>query len=240
VAFSPDGSLLAVGTSPVVVLDAESFDVAATLDGTGGAVAFASDGATLAADAGGTVRLYATTTWSVVGSVEHTVPGPRDRVWQISFSAMDATLVTASGQVGFGSPHGDIKVWSVPDRALARTLDCTALSVTVSAEYVIGACWNTVEAWAANDLSPITTLETEADAIGMGVALSPDGATLAVGEFMRGVRLFRTADWTEVGVLTAPDGGPTAKAVAWSPDGARLVAVGWDDPAVFVWNTEAF
>ncbi|MQY03692.1 WD40 repeat domain-containing serine/threonine protein kinase [Actinomadura macrotermitis] len=69
------------------------------------------------------------------------------------------------------------------------------------------------------------------------VAFSPDGRTLAVGEYgnpgVNGVRLWDTGTWRRKGMLSGP---PDVQAVAFSPDGTALAAASASGSAIWVWN----
>jgi WD40 repeat protein len=67
-----------------------------------------------------------------------------------------------------------------------------------------------------------------------GLAMSPDGSTLAVGRGDGSIRLWDTAKWTEKASL---DGhGSFTFAIEFAPDGQTLVSSG-NDGTVRFWQT---
>jgi WD40 repeat protein/serine/threonine protein kinase len=72
----------------------------------------------------------------------------------------------------------------------------------------------------------------------LGLAYRPDGRLLATGGFDRVVRLWNTTTGREVAVLRGHTAGVWA--VAWSPDGRRLVSAGdYPDQTLRLWDVSA-
>jgi WD40 repeat protein len=90
----------------------------------------------------------------------------------------------------------------------------------------------------ASDADPIREVEahsTKREGAVWTAAFSPDGKTLAIGNYDGSVQLFTTADWKETHLLE----GHTwpVNSVAFSPDGRRLVTASMDK-SVRLWDTQ--
>jgi WD40 repeat protein len=143
VAWSDDGSRLAVGGAPISLWETSSWTKLADLQGTAGPVAFAPDGR-IAAATSGSALLYAAQGGKNIGFFEH-ASNTKEKLWSVLFSPDGKLLVTATGQVGFGSPHGSVKVWDASSLKLLQELPCTSLDVAFSpgGKLLAGACWST-------------------------------------------------------------------------------------------------
>jgi WD40 repeat protein len=222
VAFSPDGKTLAAGDcqDTLRLWDMRSREQLAAIPGDKGTacwVTFAPDGQTLAAGSRNTVRLWDTRTKARVAEFQH-----RGQVNSIAFSP-DGRLVAAGG--------GDnVLVW---DRATGReaarfpgkwvefspdgTLLAAGLGNSVRLHDV--ATWHEQAAFGGH--TPYVKC----------LAFSPDGKTLATGDWQGTLRLWDVAEkrllasrQVEVMVLMT---------LAFSPDGRRLVTCGGDGGVKF-------
>lgn len=237
VAFSPDSRLIALGTSPGVVLSSSDFTIVRTIDGSDGPSAFSPDGSTLAIAMGGTVHLLSTTDWSDVGQVVHSVE-LHERLWSVAFSPDGSLLATGSGQIGFGSPHGEARLWKRSDLSLLHELDCHTADLAFSPDShsLATACWNEVVTWDVTSGARLKEIPT-GSTFAVGVAFSPDGSQLAVGTFGAGAWLFDQSTTDRHWVLADPAARrplPAIKALQY--DGSTLWGAAWSDTRAFAWN----
>lgn len=248
VAFSPDGHILATGSSDRMarlwdVTDARHPVELATVAGhTDGVfvVAFSPDGRTLVTGgADRTVRLWDLTDARHPATLS-TITGHTDLVDGVAFSPDGRTLVTIGND-------RTLRLWDLTDlrhpaeRGLisgpTERIDAVAFSPD-GRTLATGGFDRTVRIWdVADPRHPAELVVLTAHTDGMSaLAFSPDGRTLATGGDDRTVRLWDMADPrrpAELAVLTGHVDG--VYAVAFSPDG-RTLATGADDRTVRLWD----
>ena len=236
VAFSPDGTTLAVGSGTSVrlwevatgrqtgVLDSRSQPVLA--------VAFRHDGKILAGGSGdGFVWLWDVTTHQPVGRPLRAGPAP---VTAVAFSPRDGILAV-------GGKDGIVRLWDLTTRrpvgspltGLSGAITSVAFSQdggTVAA----GSADGTAQLWHVATHQPVgRPLRVGAGRVN-SVALSPGGTTLAAGGQDGIVRLWDLTSRRPVGgPLSGLSGAVTS--MAFSPDGAT-VAAGGSDGTARLWN----
>ncbi|MEO2003239.1 MAG: WD40 repeat domain-containing protein, partial [Candidatus Poribacteria bacterium] len=247
VAFSPNGSTLASGSSggAVQLWDVSNREEIATLQGHISpvlSVGFSPDGATLASGSrDNTARL-----WDVSKREEiATVRGHRYWVNSVAFSPDGATLATCSDT--------EVKLWDVaayrpgPLRRLERSrreapeeigalgghtgqINCVAFSPD-GATLASGSPGGTVKLWDVSSRQKIATLHGHTSRV-ESVAFAPDGGTLAsaVGNV---VKVWNVVARQEVTTFQGHTGSVTS--VAFSPDGSTL-ASGSQDGSVKLWD----
>lgn len=243
VSFSPDSSLIALGSSPVVILSTRDFSEVKSLAGTRGPVMFSPDGETLAVFGDGGAKLFATSDWSEEGELAHPLESEHERASALRFSPDGELIATSSGQVGFGSPHGMTRLWKRSDRSLLKELDCHTMDAAFSpdGQRLATACWQKALIWdtaTGESLGSIPANQTYA----VGVAFTPDGKQLALGTFGGGAQLFDLAT-RERRHLLADDAGrpplPSIKALQFDPSSGVLIGAAWNDTRAFVWTLPA-
>ena len=230
VAFSPDGSLLAVASRIGIWLyDAATSRELALLFGHTSevtSVSFSPDGSTLASGSSDyTVKLWDVATRQNIA----TLTGHTSSVISVSFSPDGSTLAS-------GSRGNTVKLWDVATRRNTATLTGHrhwVNSVSFSPDgstLASGSSDYAVKLWDVATRQNIATLEAHTSSV-RSVSFSPDGSTLASGSSDNTVKLWdvATKSWnffTHTGV---------AGKVSFSPDGNTLASGSWDY-AVKLWD----
>ncbi len=227
VAFSPDGQLLASAPRDVVLRDAASGSVTATLDHASHAaqaIAFAADGKTLVSAADDRkVRLWGLPS----GQLQTTLSGATQPLCALAISPDGARLVAASTStrpplgIGRGSPgclwswtrpFGQPRKHQLPDGNVRQIvfLGPSTVAVTVGRDVLSFGL--------GNDSAP-AKLWTQSQEV-LSLAVSPDGRLLASGGKDRVVDLVDLSTGKLVHRL--PGSMETISAVATSDDGSQF------------------
>jgi WD40 repeat protein len=238
IAFSPDGDLIASGTTSgaVQVWDAGSLSNIATIRGHHGhitSVGFSPDASQIVSGSlDATVRIQ-----SVASSEEPLtpIPGHDARVTQVVFSSDRSRLVS-------GSFDKTVRIWD--------GLDCAELAVlhghedavwTVAysldgTQVVSGSRDRTVRLWNALNFQEVAVLKGHSGTVTY-VTFAPNGTMIASCSFDHTVRLWSSSTLQELACLE----GHTNRVwcVAFSPNGIWLVSMSQDE-TVRVWDTVNF
>ncbi len=234
VAFSPDGSRLALGHSDgsvriyqagneePVVLDGHAYGVTA--------VSWSPDGAALASAGGdGTVRL-----WDVEQQAEQLQwQHPDGEVSVLAWSPTEPAIAIADfaghfwlWDVEANEIRADEQIHNDAVSSLAWSPDGTELA---------SSGWDGVaRVWQGQTGEALLTLEGHTDVV-RDVVWSPDGSRLATVSHDFSVRVWERSSGRELWQGTHQE---LATAVAWTPDGRLLATGGWD-LVIRVWDADS-
>lgn len=236
-AFSPDGATLATGgdDGAIFLCDAGSGETRMTLlrhPGSVSALVFVDDGRTLiSACDGGVVKVWDSTTGEEQASWrEH-----QQQIYCAAVSPDGKWLLTGGGNWTTGDP-GELLVWErktgrVHARLAGHKLAVWAIVVAPDGKRFFSSdSSGAVKVWNFDKLEEERTLRHSTWL--RPLALSPDGATLAVGRGDGSVRLWDTTAWTE---RASCEGHQSFTFwLQFAPDGKTL-ASGGEDGAVRFW-----
>jgi WD40 repeat protein/transcriptional regulator with XRE-family HTH domain len=245
VAYSPDGTTLAVGGQDIQLWNAATRQPIATHALAAGMVvnglAFSPGGSVIAAAySDHTVGLLDGRTLHPLGApFQVTATGNAETV---AFSPDGTTLAT-------GGDDGTVRLWDVADPARPRQLS----SVHDSGTYVFTVAFapdgKTLAAASTDNLTRLWDVANPARPVqlgqplggfasyAIGLAFTPDGKLLAVGSADKTIRLWDVANPAHHVPVGAPLTGPAGYvwALAFSPDGSTLAA-GATDGSVWLWR----
>jgi len=232
VAFSPDGTLLAVSQDKTItVWNIRDGKELRTLEGDG-PVAFSPDGTLLVSGSGDekTITLWRVADGHVINTLEQIDP-----VYSVAFSPDGTLLVSGSGT----DIYGEITLWDVADGKQIRTLKGHSTSVdniTFSSDgtRLASGSLETIILWNVADGRVISTLRGHTKRIN-NITFSPDGNLLASGSGDESVKLWNVADGQELITLRGHSG--QVKSVAFSHDGTRLASAS-SDGTIKLWNLD--
>ena len=227
--WSPDGSLLAVGSSDndTRLLDLKTGKVS-VLEGHSAPiynVAWSPDGKILASGgADKTVRL-----WNADGTRHGILNAEGGLLASMSWSPDSTSLVSASAHVG-------LIIWHKEGASLTTARGdgefLTALAWSPNGQILAAASNDKMVRLWRPDGSLIATLYGHADDV-YCIAWSPDGKVLASGSNDKTVRLWN-AEGEPLGVLAGHE--DFINDVAWSPDGKALASAGARDKTARLWS----
>lgn len=231
VAFSPDGQLLATGSSngEIHVWAVQSREHLYTLEGYAWveAVAFSPDSRILA---GGshepTIQLWDMLSGECIG----TLAGHTTTVRTLSFNA-EGTLLAS------GSDDSTLRLWDMTQFSAYATLHGHQGTVWSAAfnpamPLLISAGSDEIVLWDLEQLRAVQRLHAHQAAV-MTMAISPDGRTMASGSYDGLIKLWSLPD--AVCYATLSNHHDAVRALAFSPN-SDLLASGSEDQSIRFWN----
>ena len=233
VAFSPDGTMLALGAydARIILWDLAAGTATASYEhrGTVYSVAFSPDGAKLVSgNIEGRVFL-----WDVATGTHETLEGHTDEVHSVTFSPDGKTLAS-------GSYDHTVRLWDAGTGTHIATLEghtswVFSVAFSPDGETLASSSWDgTVRLWDLATRTSSATLEGHTGRV-RSVAFSPDGTTLASVADGGTVRLWEVA--TGNAYIFAKGHKGWMNSVAFSPDGTTI-ASGYDNRTVELWDVE--
>ena len=233
IAYSPDGTRLAVATSfGICLYDAYTGAEVSLLTGHTGwvqSVSFSPEGTTIASGAAdNTIRLWDAQT----GAPKRTLTGHTSWVDSVSFSPDGTTIVS-------GSSDNTIRLWDaqtgLPKHTLTGTGGVQIVSFSPDGTTIAsGSREDTVRLWDAQTGAPKRTLTGHTGWVD-SVSFSPDGTTIASGSRDKTIRLWDVQTGAPKHTLTGHKGWIIS--LSFSPDGTTI-ASGSLDKTIRLWDAQ--
>ncbi|MBN1851792.1 MAG: protein kinase [Pirellulales bacterium] len=243
VAYAPNGKMYASSSgSSIHIWDAKTGERKATfhaplipgLDQEIRAIAFSPDSNTIAA--GGLDKLVRL--WDVkTRTLKKTLSGHEDRVFSVAFSPDGETVAS-------GSDHGTINLWLSTTGLLKNTWGAHKSGKIIwslifsrnGKNLVSGSHDKTAIVWdiSENSLKPHLLLKIKCSDAIHSMAVSPDGQTLATGEYDGDVTFWNLNTGRRTAQVDGRHKG-NVTCVTFSPDGKQLFSCG-DDSTIFLWD----
>ncbi|KAJ7260958.1 WD40-repeat-containing domain protein [Mycena haematopus] len=233
VAFSPDGSRIASGSSDhtVKVWNVATGEEQQTFSGHSGRVqpvAFSPDGSRIASGSWDkTVKV-----WNVAtGEEQQIFSGHSGRVQSVTFSPDGSRIAS-------GSWDKTVKVWNVATGEEQQTFSghlygVNSVAFSPDGFRIASGSWDmTIKLWNVATGEQQQTFSGHLSGV-HSVAFSPDGSRIASGSWDETVKVWNVATGEEQQTFSGHL--DVVHSVAFSPDGSRIASGSWDE-TVRVWN----
>lgn len=243
VAFSPDGTQLATGSSSatnnIKIWSTSGWTNTQTLTHVSSGVnvvTWNSAGTQLASGATAvtdTIEIWDTSSWTSSQTLTHGALG----VNALAYS-LDGTVLASGSQ----DTTNAIKIWSTSGWTNTQTLNQHTDSVTSLAFNPAGTLLasasvdDLIKIWSTASWTVTQTITASAGDVN-SVAFKNDGTLLASAHADNSLRVWSTTDWSSVKIFT--DHTNAATSVTWSADGRRIVSGSLDGYAKF-YSTNIF
>ena len=244
VAFSPNASLIAAGSSDksVIIWDSGSGLLRQTLTGESEAVyaiAFEPNGKQIVSGGkDGVIVIRDTDTGQ--RTVQPLRPG-MNYSWEVLPAVLSLAVSPDGTRIAAGYADATVKIWNAGTGALLHSLlghSDAATSVVYSPDgktIVSGGADGTVRSWDADSGQPLRTLKSRSGQI-LSVAIAPDGKRIAAGGSGDAVVILNAANLQQLHVLSTQLSA--VNALAFARDSRRL-AIGGSDTGIQIWDTDA-
>jgi WD40 repeat protein/cytoskeletal protein RodZ len=233
VAFSPDGKMIATGSSDSTVklwnLEGKELQTFKGHKDSVDSVAFSPDGKMIATGSSdNTVKL-----WNLEGKELQTFKGHKDSVDSVAFSPDGKMIAT-------GSSDNTVKLWNLEGKELQTLKGHTSFvrSVAFSPNgkmIATGSFDSTVKLWNLEG-KELQTLKGHTSFVG-SVAFSPNGKMIATGSFDNTVKLWNFDGKEFHNFKNLVGHKNSVNSLAFSPDG-NTIATGSGDTTVKLWNLD--
>ena len=238
-AYSPDGTRLAVATSiGIWIYDSQTGREVDILQGHTReirGIAYAPDGRTLASSSGGgdDVFILADDTlilWDTVSGTRKAAL-PSSGAYSIAFSPDGKTIATGG--------YEDVQLWDAvsgePTASFQTESNIVIENLVFSPDGKTIATGGTadIRLWDVATATHKATLQGHTKSV-LSLSFSPDGSTLASGSSDHTIRLWDTTTVTHKAMLAGPQSPYAPQSIAFSPDGSTLAQVGYRD--VVLWD----
>ena len=235
IAYSPDGDLIAVGTSiGLYIYDSRTLAEVKHFANEMkiSSVTWSPNGSKLASGLGdGTIRV-----WDVEnGRQLQVLERHFDRLLSVAWSPNGSKLASGSGD-------GTIRIWDAVNGSQLRVLRRRKRSIISVAwspdgtKLASGSDDNTIRIWDAESGSQLWVIEGHSNWV-CSVVWSPDGTKLASGSDDNTIRIWDAVNGSQVQVLRGYR--RSINVIAWSPDSSRLSATGSRDGTIHIWDAES-
>jgi len=233
--FSPDGKMLATGSSPIKLLEIATGAELPALTGVGGQVVFSPDWKTVAGMEGMAIRLWDVATGTELRTLTWYFPP----VYSGAISPNGKAFASGVGG-GIDGFAGSIRLWDFSGNTELRTIIGTDLidSVAFSSDgktlvTATSAWYKEIAFWDFSTGTRLRRYQPFDSNTYFSFAFSPDGKTFAIGTSNQTIKLLDFLTLAELRVLTGHTA--TVTSVAFSPDGRNLVTQS-EDGALKLWE----
>ncbi|MCG3173450.1 MAG: hypothetical protein GMKNLPBB_01647 [Myxococcota bacterium] len=238
VAMHPNGTLLAVGASPLTMYNHPATEPVQTFREALGPVAFSPDGKWMAAASANSsnhgILLYNAATLVQEGQMHQNVEGAGLNL--LAWSPDSSLLLAGFGPHQPDSTAGELTLWRMDGTSAGPSWACPvrAAGFSPDGKKVIGACGSSVKIWNASTGEEEKSVSWAGTQV-LSVAYSPDGARVAVGT-SKGLLIYAEKNFSADAEPVSAFPNSEAGVIAYSPDGSYLIMSKGDRPELIRWR----